>query len=137
MNFERSIRDGYARKVPVDMIRARNLMQSAKDAVSTAHGIKPEERKLKTIMRELYEGLREFCEAIGYMRGYKFLSHESIAYFIDDVLHEPALAGRFDRYRKIRNGINYYGHSISPETVREAASEIPKMLELLEKHAHE
>jgi hypothetical protein len=135
MNLDRSIREGYVKKVPVNSIRARSLMMSAKDAVSTACGMQPEEKKLKSIMRELYEGLREFCEAIGYLKGYKFLSHESMAYFIADVLKEPSMAGRFDRYRKIRNGINYYGNSVSAETVKEAMKEIPSMLEILEKHA--
>jgi len=135
MNLASSIRDGYVKRVPVNSIRARSLMQSAKDAVSTACSIRPDEMKLKSIVRELYEGLREYCEAIGYLHGYKFLSHESVGYFIAEVLKEPSIAGKFDRYRKIRNGINYYGNSVSPETVKEAMKEIPSILKILEKHA--
>ncbi|MEK6871402.1 MAG: hypothetical protein AABX16_00695 [Nanoarchaeota archaeon] len=55
------------------------------------------------------------------------LSHESITHFISDVLHEQSLAIHFDRLRKIRNGINYYGESVEPETVMEALQEIPKI----------
>ncbi len=135
MNLDRCIREGSVKRTPVDSVRAGSLMKSAKDAVSTACGIRPDEGKLKTIMRELYEGLREYCEAIGYLKGYKFLNHESISHFIAGVLKEPSIAGKFDRYRKIRNGINYYGNSVSKETVEEAIREIPDIMAALEKHA--
>jgi len=69
----------------------------------------------KTILRELYEGMREYCEAIGYLRGYKFLDHESIGLFLRDILKEDSLFKRFDRYRKLRNGINYYGEDVELE----------------------
>lgn len=89
---------------------------------------------VKTILRELYEGLREYCEAIGYFKGYKFLDHESTGYFLRDILKELLIYGKFDRYRKLRNGINYYGEDIEVETVREAIIEIPKIIKELKKH---
>jgi hypothetical protein len=87
------------------------------------------------VLRELYEGLREYCEAIGYIKGYKFLDHESIGYFLRDVLNEPSLYMKFDRYRKLRNGINYYGEDIELETVKEAVAEIPPMIKKLERYS--
>ena len=133
-NFENSLREGFVKKVAVNTLRAKSLIQSSHEAIESAQSIPFEERKLKTIFRELYEGLREFCDALGYFRGYKFLSHEAITHFISDILHEQSLAMHFDRLRKIRNGINYYGESVAPETVQEALREIPKMIKLLEKY---
>ncbi len=78
-------------------------------------------------------GLREYCEAIGYLRGYKFLDHESIGYFLRDILKEQSVSMKFDRYRKLRNGINYYGEDIDIETVKEAIIEVPKLIKELEK----
>ena len=89
----------------------------------------------KTILREFYEGLREYCEAIGYLKGYKFLDHGSIGFFLRDILKEQSLFKKFDRYRKLRNGINYYGNDIDLETVKEAASEIPVLVKGLEKYS--
>ena len=86
-------------------------------------------------MRELYEGLIEYCEAIGYSKGYKFLDHESIGYFLRDILKEQSVYVKFDRYRKLRNGINYYGNDIDMETVKEAIIEIPKIIKELEKYS--
>ena len=133
MNFENSLADGKAKKVMPNNIRASSLFKSSIQAIETAKVIKLNQNTLKSILRELYEGLREYCEAIGYLKGYKFLDHESIGYFLRDVLKEQSVSMKFDRYRKLRNGINYYGEDINIETVKEAVIEIPKLVKELEK----
>ncbi|MCD6464368.1 hypothetical protein J7L02_02485, partial [Candidatus Woesearchaeota archaeon] len=62
-----------------------------------------------------------------------FLSHEAITHFISDVLKESAVALKFDRYRKLRNSINYYGQFVKIATVKNALIEIPKMIRKLER----
>ena len=133
MNFENSLVDGKAKKVMPNKIRASSLFKSSIQAIETARVIQLNQNTLKSILRELYEGLREYCEAIGYLRGYKFLDHESIGYFLKDVLKEQSVSTKFDRYRRLRNGINYYGEDIDIETVKEAIIEIPKLIKELEK----
>lgn len=134
MNFEEDLKFGYAKKVPIDKLRVDNLIRSSEQAIKTAKTIFLNENSAKTILRELYEGLREFCEAIGYMKGYKFLSHEAITNFISNILKDEETAMKFDRYRKIRNGINYYGKSIETETVKYALKEIPELIKELKKY---
>ena len=133
MNFENSLADGKAKKVMPNKIRASSIFKSSIQAIETAKIIQVNENTLKSIFRELYEGLREYCEAIGYLRGYKFLDHESIGYFLREVIKEQSASNKFDRYRKLRNGINYYGEDIDIETVKEAIIEIPKLIKELEK----
>ena len=133
MNFENSLVDGKAKKVMPNKIRASSLFKSSIQAIETARVIQLNQNTLKSILRELYEGLREYCEAIGYLRGYKFLDHESIGYFLRDILKEQSVFMKFDRYRRLRNGINYYGEDIDIETVKEAIIEIPKLIKELEK----
>lgn len=134
MNFEESLREGKARKVIPNKIRAASLIKSSIQAIETAKIIPLNVSSAKTVLRELYEGLREYCEAIGYSKGYKFLDHESIGYFLRDVLQEKSIYAKFDRYRKLRNGVNYYGEDIEVETVKEAIIEIPKLIKELEKY---
>ena len=134
MNFSDYLKRGDVNKVQIDTIRAKSFVIASKEAIETAKDIPIEEPKLKSIFRELYEGLRQFCEAIGYIQGYKFNSHEVITIFLTEVLNETQVASEFDRYRKIRNGINYYGNAVSEETVKEALTEIPKLIKLLEKY---
>ena len=80
------------------------------------------------IFRELYECLRQAIEAIGYRRGYKFENHESIKSFVFEMLGNKSLANDFDRYRKIRHGINYYGETVSVETTAKAIEDIPRYI---------
>jgi len=133
MNFENSLVNGKAKKVIPNKIRDSSLFNSSIQAIETARVIQLNQNTLKSILRELYEGLREYCEAIGYLKGYKFLDHESIGYFLRDLLKEQSVSMKFDRYRRLRNGINYYGEDIDIETVKEAIIEIPKLIKELEK----
>jgi len=135
MNFENSLVNGKAKKVIPNKIRASSLFNSSIQAIETARVIQLNQNTLKSILRELYEGLREYCEAIGYLKGYKFLDHESIGYFLKDILKEPSVSAKFDRYRRLRNGINYYGEDIDIETVKEAIIEIPNLIKELEKYS--
>ena len=52
---------------------------------------------------------------------------------ISDILNEKEIADAFDRYRKIRNSINYYGTPISLAETQKALVEIPKFIENLRK----
>ena len=135
MNFENNLAAGKSKKVMQNKIRALSLFKSSLQAIETAKIIQVTPNTLKSILRELYEGLREYCEAIGYLRGYKFMDHESITYFLRDVLKEQRISDKFDRYRKLRNGINYYGEDIHIETVKEALIEIPELVKKLEKYS--
>ena len=135
MNFENSLIDGKAKKVMPNKIRASTLFKSSIQAIETAKAIQLNPNTLKSVLRELYEGLREYCEAIGYLRGYKFLDHESVGYFLRDILKEQSVSMKFDRYRRLRNGINYYGEDINIETVKEAIIEIPEIVKKLEKYS--
>ncbi len=134
MNFEYSLLQRKAKKITPNKIRASSIFKSSTQAIETAKIIPLNINSTKTILREFYEGLREYCEAIGFLQGYKFLDHESISFFIRDILKEQTIYQKFDRYRKIRNSINYYGDDIDIETVKEAIIEIPKLIKNLEKY---
>lgn len=134
MRFEECLKQGFAKETKIDKIRAKSLIKSSKESIETAKNIPIKESSLKSIFREFYEGLRQYCEAIGYLKGYKFSSHEAITFFLKDILKEEIISNKFDRYRKLRNGINYYGDSISEESVKDAAIDIPKIINILTKY---
>ncbi|MEK6968983.1 MAG: hypothetical protein AABW48_00990 [Nanoarchaeota archaeon] len=134
MFFQKSLDDGYAKKIEKDKIRAKSLIKSANDALLAAKELQLKEHNYKSILRELYEALRQYCEAIGYLQGYKFNSHEVITLFLKDLLNKESISLKFDYYRKLRNGINYYGRDISKETVEKALKEIPKIIKELQNH---
>ena len=135
MNFGNSLIEGKVKKIVPNKLRASSLFKSSIQAIETAKVIQLNPNTLKSILRELYEGLREYCEGIGYLKGYKFLDHESITYFLKDILKEENISKKFDRFRKLRNGINYYGEDIDIETIKGAIIEIPKLIKELEKYS--
>ena len=132
--FQNSLALGLIQKVPPDPLRAKSLLKASKDAVHSAKALPFEPAHLRSIMRELYEGLRVYCEAIGYLHGFKFSNHESLTPFIAEFLQDERAALRFDKYRKIRNGITYYGDSIAPEFVKDSLHDLPELIKTLEKH---
>ena len=133
-NFEISLKNRKARIIPINIIRAKSLIVSSEEAIKNAKEISLIEGKQKTILRELYEGLRQLCEAVGYSKGYQFFDHESITFFLKEVLKEEIISAKFDRYRKLRNGINYYGNELSLITVKESLKEIPHLVRELKKY---
>ena len=136
MSFNNLIREGFVKRVPVDLVRAKSLIKSSEQALNTAQIIPLKEETAKTVFREIYESLREYCEALGYINGYKFLNHESITDFLNEILKEKDASLKFDRLRKIRNGINYYGNSIEIQTAEEALTSIPLLIRKLKRHSN-
>ena len=134
MSFKESISSGYIKRITPNFNRSKSLYESSKHALKTALEIQLSPYSNKTILRELYESLRELCESIGYKYGFKFQSHESIMYFLKDELNETKIATKFNKYRVLRNDINYYGKNINSETVIKAKQEIPQMIKKLESH---
>ncbi len=135
MKFLQSIDQGFVKKVQPDILKAKSLMKASEEAIATASKIPLEPSAYKSIVRELYEGLRQYAEALGIQEGYKFESHEVITYFLDEIKNEKKASLQFDKYRRIRNGINYYGDDVAPETVKEALDNIPLMINILKKHS--
>ena len=136
MSFKESISLGYVKVITPNLNRSNSLYISSKDALISALEIQIKEHNLKTILRELYESLREMCESVAYKKGFKFSSHEAITYFLKDYLKENMISIKFDKYRKIRNEINYYGRPINIETIIKAKIEIPLLIKKLEKHLY-
>ena len=64
------------------------------------------------------------------MDGYKILSHEAFTYYLIE-RGEDLLASKFDRFRKIRNGINYYGKNVQIEEAKEYSQEMLKLINIL------
>jgi len=102
--------------------------------------IKSSERKLKTDkyapLNEItasckiannYDSLREVLEAVSISKGFKIYNHECFAGFILEILEMPSEANTFDKLRKIRNGINYYGKDVLTKDAKNMIIEISEL----------
>ncbi len=63
----------------------------------------------------LYDALRELLEAEALERNFKIYNHECYSAFLKEVMNMSRDADIFDRLRKTRNSINYYGKKVSEE----------------------
>ncbi|MBS3114715.1 hypothetical protein J4448_06450 [Candidatus Woesearchaeota archaeon] len=133
MNFEEFIKRNVVRKATSDAELAKSLIAESDKILLVIKELTPNETNATMLMREAYEAYRQICEAIAVYNGYKIYSHEAITSFIAEILNEKEVADSFDRYRKIRNSINYYGAPISVEEVQKALLEIPKFIGIFKK----
>ncbi len=127
MNFKDFIKQGTVRKASIDEALAKSLIKNAKEDMKFFNSLNINENSCRRLMTNYYDILRSILEAIATLDGYKIYSHEAFAYF----LKEENLAVKFDRFRKIRNSINYYGSDISIEETKENISEIKDMIKIL------
>ena len=136
MTMKELIQQGLVREIPPNNSRAKSLMLMSGQTMDAVIKLDLSGENSSIIFRELYECLRQAIEAIGYKKGLKFENHESLKTFIGEVLNNKVLASDFDRFRKIRNGINYYGDTVSLETAAQAIKDIPKYVRELLDNKH-
>jgi len=130
MRFEDFIEKGIVRKTSKDKSLVRALLQNSKKDIEFLNGLKINEKSVRKIMTNFYDVLRSVLEAVSVIKGYKIYSHEAYIYFLKEI-KENLLAIKFDRFRRIRNSINYYGKDISIEETKENIYEIKKMINIL------
>jgi hypothetical protein len=88
-------------------------------------------------MTNHFDILRTVLEAVSVKRGYKIYEHEAFTYLLKEI-GEGQISIRFDRYRKIRNRVNYYGEEVPIEKAREFINDIKKIIDyLLDKYLGE
>ncbi|MFQ5531914.1 MAG: hypothetical protein ACE5ES_04825, partial [Candidatus Nanoarchaeia archaeon] len=78
----------------------------------------------------LYDSLRELLECLALSKGYKIYNHECYTSFLKEIVNKSDLGDEFDKFRILRNNINYYGKQIDKE---EGVDFINKMYKYIEK----
>ncbi len=130
MSFAEFIEKGLVRKTFKDKPLARALLQNSKKDLEFLENLKIDKNSVRKVMTNFYDVLRSILEAVAVTKGYKIYSHEAYTSFLQEI-EEDLFAIKFDRFRKIRNSINYYGEDISIEETKENISEIRKMIKIL------
>lgn len=131
MFWQECIEKGFVRKSTPDKELAKSLVKMADARLSFIKSIEITPSNASIITAEAYEALREICEAIIAVKGFKVYSHECITTFLNEILKDGYVAEVFDRYRRIRNSINYYGRQVNTEDAKQAVSETSEMIRKL------
>ena len=112
--FEYYIDKFDVRKVSVDRSLALSLIKDMEGRADRAFKLNSTEFP-KEIFENIYDALRNFCDALLAIQGYKSYSHEaSISYLVKKGF-DYAFIDSLDNLRFKRNGSKYYGRGISKE----------------------
>lgn len=107
-DFEFFLKKGDVRKQSPDNNLASSTFKDSLERLDFAKQLL-NMAKSKYILENAYEAMREAADSLLYLKGFKSFSHEaSIVYLNKEYLDEKDVL-EFDRFRRIRNGIKYYG----------------------------
>ena len=131
-DFNFFLKKGDVKKQISDLNLAKSTFNSSLErfelAKTLSHKIKP-----KYILENAYDSMREAADSILYLDGYKSYSHEaSIVYLIKKEFNERDII-EFDRFRKIRNGIKYYGKDCDEKDAEESVILAEKIINKINK----
>lgn len=130
MRFADFISQNLARKAEKDKNLAKALFLTAEKDIIFLDNLETSENSARKIVTNYYDILRSILESMAALDGYKVYSHEAFTYYLKEK-NEEALSAKFDRLRKIRNGINYYGNSISVDEAKEIVEDMKRIIFLL------
>lgn len=128
MDWDEYEEKGLVRKASVDKEHIRSLLKMSQAKLDFAAKQAVDENSSSIILVLYYDALREVCEALAILNGFKVYSHEALVNFLKYKLSEGEASQIFNRYRRLRNGVNYYGKPVSTGEAVKACSEIPALL---------
>jgi hypothetical protein len=130
MKFEDFISQGFARRTSKDTNLAKSLFTTAENDLKFLENLELNEFSTRKIVGNYYDTLRSILEAIAVLDGYKIYSHEAFTFYLKE-RGEDVISIKFERFRKIRNGINYYGQIVSVEEAVELIDEMKRIIKML------
>jgi uncharacterized protein (UPF0332 family) len=137
--FNEYLKEAKVKKKQSDPAEARSLMQQAKERFADLKTLPLTEQNASFRFEDAYECLKEALHSFLSLEGYKPYSHEAIFAFVREQKILPeADAIRANRYREIRNDINYRAKKVTKDEAEEIITfvkdTLPKTKEkLLEK----
>jgi len=117
----------FVKEVNVDDGLISSLISSSNKKLESAERLELDDVTAETKVCLLYDSLRETLEGLAVKKGYKIYNHECFTAFLKEILEEDFFSDEFDRFRKIRNGINYYGNVVSVEDAKKIIMEIKNL----------
>ncbi len=117
---------------------ATSVLEMSKLRIETVTSAVKNEKNISIYAATAYDALRELIGSIALRKEFKILNHLCLVAFIDEILNDEESAREFDRYRKIRNNIDYYGRKIDYISGAEIIKKIVKLYEKIrDKHCFE
>ena len=110
-----------------NLIRSLREMSEIKEKIIDS--VQIDENTVLAYLPLAYDSLRELIEALAVKKGFKIYNHECYTAFLKEIIKDSDLGEEFDKIRRVRNSINYYGKKVPLDD----AKEILKTIKILKK----
>lgn len=114
----------FVKKITVDGGLISSLKTSSDKKMKSNLRLELDETTACTKIGLAYDSLREILEALAIQNGFKIYNHDCFCGFLKEFLSKEELSKTFDKSRRIRNLINYYGKDIPKEEAKVIIEEI-------------
>lgn len=130
--FDYYLQKGDTRKVSKDIELAKSLKKDLLERAEKAIKLNTKEYS-KMIFENIYDSLREFCDFLLAVDGYKSYSHEASISYLKKYGFNDTEIMTIDMFRYKRNGSKYYGKEITKEDAEDIKSFYLGMLSKIKK----
>ena len=133
MDWEACCNKKVVKSITPDLDMATALVKSSNNKLTSETQLPLNDVTSSSKISLAYDSLRELLEAVALRKGFKVYNHECYTAFLKEVLQESDQGDAFDRIRKIRNDINYYGKEISIAEAQRILKEIKVLRQFVSK----
>lgn len=128
MDWTDCMKSRFVKQAKSDLNMEKSLAESASRKLKTQAMLALNDTTASSKIVLAYDALRELLEALALSKGFKLYNHECYCAFLSEVMGKSSLGERFDRIRKIRNNINYYGFHVKSDEAEQIISEIESLI---------
>jgi len=126
MDLDDCYKKELIKKTEINKELIKSLIEMSNIKETTAKKANIDEINISAYVSMAYDSLREILEAICVSKGYKVLSHFCLGELLKQLIEDFDF-NDFDRFRYIRNGINYYGVKVEFKQGKEIINKIFRM----------
>ena len=131
MDFSACQSKKLAKKVKADENLIESLLKSSSKKLNAQKLLQLDGNTATSKITLIYDALRELLEALSISKCYKIYNHECYTSFLKEIMNESSSGDVFDKFRKIRNDINYYGKDVSADEAEPVIDEMADFIESL------
>ncbi|MBU1975879.1 MAG: hypothetical protein KKG59_05740 [Nanoarchaeota archaeon] len=111
------------KRIKPDIKHSESLLKMSMKNIQALDSIELTADNTELQFSDYYKCLRQVVDAIAIRNGYKLRTHEVGTEYLKRI-GKGQISRKYDRFRKIRNRINYYGAEMSLEHAKATIKEI-------------
>ena len=119
------------KSIKVDHILIDSLLKSSSKKLQSEKRLELDDTTASSKISLAYDALRELLEALAISKGYKIYNHDCYTAFLKEIVKESEIGDKFDRFRRLRNDINYYGKDVSASDTKPIINEMVGLADLI------